>query len=473
MRIFIANPPFIKNFNRQVRWSAKTSGGLHPPIYLAYAAAVLAKKHEVKLQDAVAEGKSREEFLEGIKGFEPDLVVMETSTPSIINDSGIAEEIKKFSKTKVVLTGPHTSAMPERTLKESVVDAVTMGEYDYTLPEIAEAFEKGKPLRGIKGCAYREDSKIVINPKRELIKDLDKLPWPLRDQLPNEKYSDTLMTSPLTFIVTARGCPFLCNYCNWPSTMFGHGIRKRDPMDVVDEVEHCVKKYRLKSYKFFDDTFTCDKNHVKIICNEIIKRKIKAKWICNARVDTLDEETMRLMKKAGCSLFKIGVESGDQDILDWIKKGTKIEQIREFFKLTKKVGIQTFASFMIGYPQETEETIKKTFRLAKEIGPDMAQFVILQPLPGTELWDWMQKEGMIPKDVKWDKYITDEGYVDLVFKHPRFSQDELREICSKLWKGYYMRPKYIAKRVKRGLTSSREIKRNAAGIKKIFRYRKV
>lgn len=470
MRIFISNPPFIRHFNRQVRWSAKTSGGLHPPIYLAYAAAALEKAgFEVRLEDAIAEGRTHQQFLQDIREFNPALIIMETSTASIMNDSKLAEKIKEERDTPLVFTGSHASAMPERTLKESRADIVCIGEYDQTLPELARAIQDRKPLNGIKGTAFKDGSKIVVNEKRPLIQDLDSLPLPLRDQLPTNAYSDTLLTTPFTFIVTARGCPYQCIYCNWPSTMFGRRIRKRDPKKVVDEVEHCIKRYKLKSFKFFDDTFTCDKRHVKAVCDELIKRGIKTPWICNARVDTLDEETMRLMRKSGCYLFKIGVESGNQEILDWTKKGTNLEQVRSFFKLMKKTRIQSFASFMIGYPQETKETIKQTFQLAKEIQPDMCQFVILQPLPGTELWDWMQERGMIPKKLDWSSYMTGEGYVDLVFKHPRFSQDELHKICSKLWSGYYMRPKYILKR----LAKPGEWKRNIKGVKKIFRYRNI
>lgn len=470
MKIFISNPPFIRNFNRQVRWSAKTSGGLHPPIYLAYAAAALEKAgFEVRLEDAIAEGKSHGEFLKDIRDFNPDLIIMETSTASIVNDSKLAEKIKQERKTPLVFTGSHTSAMPERTLRESKADMVCMGEYDQTLPELARALKDMKDLKSVKGIGFKKGKKIIINEKRPLIQDLDSLPWPLRDQLPTKAYSDTLLTTPFTFIVTARGCPYLCNFCNWPSTMFGHKIRKRNPKKIVEEVEHCIKKYKLKSFKFFDDTLTCDKKHVKAICKELIRRGIHTPWICNARVDTLDEETMQLMKKAGCYLFKIGVESGNQEILDWTKKGTKLEQTRSFFKLMKKVGIQSFASFMIGYPQETRETIEQTFSLAKEIQPDMCQFVILQPLPGTELWGWMQERGMIPEDIDWSSYMTGEGYVDLVFKHPRFSQAELHQICSRLWREYYLRPGYILKR----LAKPSEWKRNVRGVKKIFRYRNV
>lgn len=470
MRIFVSNPPFISHFNRQVRWAARTSGGLHPPIYLAYAAAALKKAgFEVKLEDAIAEGRTHQQFLDDIRKFNPDLIVMETSTASIVNDSGIAERIKAERETPIVFTGSHASALPGRTLRESEADIVCIGEYDLTLPELAKTLKEGGDLRKVKGIAFKNGDKIIVNEKRPLIEDLDSLPWPLREQLPTQAYSDTLLTTPFTFIVTARGCPYLCNYCSWPHVMFGHKIRKRDPQKIADEVEYCIKKYHLKSFKFFDDTFTCDKRHVKSVCEELIRRGIRTPWICNARVDTLDEETMRLMKRAGCYLFKIGVESGSQEILDWTRKGTKLEQIRSFFRLMKGVGIQSFASFMVGYPQETPETIKQTFNLAKEIQPDMCQFVILQPLPGTELWDWMQGKGMIPKDLSWGSYITGEGYVDLVFRHPRFSQKELHKICSELWSGYYLRPGYILRR----LAKPSEWRRNIKGVKKIFRYRNV
>ena len=472
--MYISNPPFFNSFNRQVRWSAKTSGALHPPIYIAYAAANLKKNgFDVKFVDAIAEEMDIASFVKDVAKFKPSLVVLETSTPSIMNDSKIAEAIKKkMNNVKVVFTGPHVSALPLRTLKESVVDAICIREYDITIVEVAKAVKGKKEFGGIKGVAFKSGKKNVMNEPRELVEDLASLPRPMLDQLPVGKYKDTLLTEPFMFFITTRGCPYKCIYCNWPKTMFGNKARYRDPIDVVDEVEDAIKRYGLKTYKFFDDTFTIKRSHVKAICRELIRRGIKTPWICNARADKLDEEMLRLMKESGCYLMKIGVESGNQDILDWTKKGTTLDVMRKFFKLTKKVGIQTFASFMIGYPQETDDTIRQTIDFAKELEPDMAQFVILQPLPGTPLWDGMVKDGMIPKDIDWSEYITKEGYVDLVFEHPTYTKDELREISSKMWKDYYLRPKYILRRFIKGLTSVEEIRRNIHGVKKIFRYNK-
>lgn len=473
MKIFISNPPFISSFNRQVRWSAKTSGGLHPPIYLAYAAAMLAKKHEVMLRDSVAEKDDHMKFIAEVKKFEPGLVVMETSTPSVFNEKKLIGLLRKaVPEAKIVLTGSHASAMPKETLLECLPDIVCIGEYDITLFEMANRIEEGASLAKVDGVAFRQGTKVTINKRRDLVKNLDALPWPMREALPTGAYSDTLLITPFTFVISGRGCPYYCTYCNWPSTMFGHGLRMRDPGMVVDEVEYCVHRFGLRSFKFFDDTFTVNKDHVKAICAELKRRRIKTPWICNARVDTLDLETMKVMKDAGCYLFKVGIESGVQETLDWVKKGTTLEQTRKFFRNTKKAGIKTFGSVIIGYPQDTRESIEQTFNFVKEVAPDMVQFVIMQPLPGTELYEWMGKHGMLPKGNSWDEYLTDEGYVNIVFEHPNFSQDELREICSKLWKGYYMRPGYIAKRAVRGITSREELKRNVKGFNKIFRYGK-
>ena len=472
MKIFITNPPFFKNFNRQVRWSAKTSGGIHPPIYLAYAASVLEKKHDVKLLDAIASDTPIEDFYKMIDKQNPDFVIMDTSTPSILNDINIAKKIKeKHSNTKIILVGPHVSAMPENTMEIAPwVDFLTIGEYDYTLPELIENSENKDKLKNVEGIAYRDNKRIVITKHRELIENLDELPYPDRDQLPIDKYRDTLLTPPFTFIISGRGCPFRCTFCLWPQVMYGRRLRLRNYKSVVDEVEYCINRYNLKSFKFFDDTFTIVKERVNKICQELIERKIKTPWICNARVDTLDKKSMKNMKKAGCYLFKIGVESGSQKILDEIGKGTRIEQIEKFFKLTKEVGIKTFASFMIGLPSDTEETVKATINLAKRIEPDMAQFVILSPLPGTEMFNDIVKKGWVKFPIKWDDYLMEQGYINVVFKHPKFSEEELKNMCGKMWKEFYLRPKFITKRIKKGLTDSSELKRNISGIKKVFRY---
>jgi len=472
MKIFITNPPFFKNFNRQVRWSAKTSGGIHPPIYLAYAAAVLEKNHDVKLLDAIASDVSTEEFYRMINKQNPDFVIMDTSTPSILNDISIAKKIKeKNPDVKIILVGPHVSAMPENTMKIAPwIDFLTIGEYDYTLPDLIENLEKKGNLKNVEGIFYRDGKKLIKTKLRKLIDNLDELPYPDRDQLPVDKYRDTLLTPPFTFIISSRGCPFRCTFCLWPQVMYGRKLRLRNYEKVVDEVEYCINRYNLKTFKLFDDTFTVVKERVNKICQELIKRKIKTPWICNARADTLNKETMQTMKKSGCYLFKIGVESGSQKLLDEIGKGTKIEQIKRFFKLTKEIDIKTFASFMVGLPNDTEETIRATINLAKTIEPDMAQFVILSPLPGTKMFKDMIKKGWIDFPIKWNNYLMEQGYINVVFKHPRFSEEELKDICGKMWKEFYLRPRFIARRIKKGLIDSSELKRNIIGIKKVFRY---
>jgi len=419
--------------------------------------------------DCIASEVGREKFYRYVKKHSPDFLIMDTSTPSILNDINIAKEVKERVDTKIILVGPHVSTLPKETFGMAPwIDYIAMAEYDYTLPEIIDS--NGKQLKNIKGIAFKSDKKVIKTKRRDPIKNLDDLPYPDRDQLPIEKYRDTLLTPPFTFLISGRGCPYLCNYCLWPQVMFGRTLRLRNPIKVVDEVEYCVSRYNLKTYKFFDDTFTIVKERVKKICQELIKRDINTPWICNARVDTLDKESMEIMKKSGCYLFKVGVESGSQKLLDIIKKGTTIRQIKNFFKNTKEVGIKTFASFMIGLPGETRETIRNTINLAKEIEPDMVQFVILSPLPGTEMFDYMVKEGWVSFPIDWSEYITDEGYVNIVFKHPNFSEDELRNICGELWREFYLRPKFVLNRVKKGLTDFGEFRRNITGIKKVFRY---
>ena len=203
MKVYIANPPFFNSFNRQVRWSAKTSGALHPPIYIAYAAANLKKNgFDVKFVDAIAEEMDIASFVKDVAKFKPSLVVLETSTPSIMNDSKIAEAIKKkMNNVKVVFTGPHVSALPLRTLKESVVDAICIREYDITIVEVAKAVKGKKEFGGIKGVAFKSGKKNVMNEPRELVEDLASLPRPMLDQLPVGKYKDTLLTEPFMFFI--------------------------------------------------------------------------------------------------------------------------------------------------------------------------------------------------------------------------------------------------------------------------------
>jgi radical SAM superfamily enzyme YgiQ (UPF0313 family) len=299
-----------------------------------------------------------------------------------------------------------------------------MGEYEMSLLDLVKALDKNTPLGKIKGIAYKEKGKVIINPRRENIEDLDKLPFPAWHLMPMDMYFTPYSRTKTSIeVLTSRGCPFKCTYCVFPQLIYNsRKVRYRSAKSVVDEVEILLKKYKKEGIYFNDDTFTVNRNHVMGICGEIMKRKLKFRWGCFGRVDTVDREMLENMKRAGCVLIKYGVESGSQKILDRVEKGYKISDIKKAFKLTKEIGIGTHGTFMIGLPGEDSSTIEETMELAKEIDADTILWALLTPFPGTALFDEAEKKGHI-EEKNWEKYDGD-NYV--IMRTDSMSREEIK-----------------------------------------------
>ena len=307
MKVLLKNPPFLPKFSRNSRSPAVTKGGtIYYPIWLSYATGVLEKEgFEVKLIDAPAQKLSPEEVIDEVKKFEPKLVVIDTSTPSINNDIKVAESVKDATNSFVTLVGTHVSALPEETLKLSKkIDAVARKEYDYTIRDLAFVLKEGKPLQSILGLSFRKNEKIIHNPDRSMIENLDELPFVTsvyNKYLNIKNYFYSSAEYPMVMIMTGRGCPFRCFFCNWPQVFFERKYRLRSPGNVVAEFEYIVKNLpEVKEVGVEDDTLTADIPRVQKICKLLIEKGInkKLKWYANVRV-ALDLETMKLMKKAG------------------------------------------------------------------------------------------------------------------------------------------------------------------------------
>ena len=263
--------------------------------------------------------------------------------------------------------------------------------------------------------------------KRPLIENLDDLPWPSREFLPMNKYYDCPggIPTPSLQIHSSRGCPFQCVFCAWPQIMYGdNSYRTRNPVDVVNEIENCLKKYQIKSFYFDDDTFNIGKPRLMKLAEELKQRNLGLPWAAMARADTCDFETLEKMKEAGLCAIKYGVESGDQEIVDAIGKRLNLETLRNAVKKTKELGIKVHLTFTIGHPGETRETAQRTVDLALGLDPDSLQFSIATPYPGSKFYDLLEKEGkLLSKD--WDLY---DGYNNAVTRTDELSSDEILSI---------------------------------------------
>jgi len=451
MNIAFLNPPFRGTYNREVRFQAVSpQKALHPPIILGYATAVCQKnKHKVDLIDAPALEISEEETIKRLKEFEPDYVVMLTSTASVISDGQVAERISDETGAKTVAVGNHATAVPEDTLKKGF-DIVAVGEYDYTIADIA----KSTDLKLVDGICFKKGKSIVRTKPRALIQKLDELPFPAREFLPNDQYYSALYKNPFTFILAGRGCPHQCIYCAGPQLMSGRGYRMRSPQNVVAELKHLKKNFKFKSVLFNDDTLNVNKRYLLELCDLIVKEKINMPWIAYSRVDSVDPEIAVAMKKAGCFLVKIGFESGCDELLKSMKKGTRAttDQARKAAKYFLDAGIQVHGTFIFGMPGETKETIRKTIDFAKELDLDFVQFSIAQPYPGTEFFDYLKKKGYL-KFKDWGDYLDDKGMITPIFEYPHLSMNEMCYWIKQAYKEYYLRRHYILKAMKQRLTN--------------------
>lgn len=447
IKILLINEPFLPDFCRTQRWAARTRGRvLRAPDWLAYAAAVLEKSDfSVKLYDFPAMGWDKEYLKTLIRQENPDFVILDSTTPSIYSDIECAKIVKDNSKAKVLMVGPHISALPEETLKLSsgAVDVACIGEYDYTVRDVILNYER---LGTVNGIAYFSGSDIKKTLPRELIADLDELPFPAWHHLDLFKYFDGGKLFPYIDVISGRGCPNRCIFCLWPQTMHGLKYRFRSPGNVVEELKHDIKLCpRILKGEFFfeDDTFTVDKERAILLCEEILRNKLKINFSVNARVDTADSKMFKIMKRAGCRELLVGFESGVQSILDNVHKNINIAQSRRFMELVKIAGLDVHGCFVIGLPGETAETAKQTIEFALSLNCDTVQFSGAVPFPGTEFFRMAERNGWLKKS-DWSEWLF-EGEQKGVVEYPGISEKMINYYVDLGLKRFYFRPAFMLK----------------------------
>ena len=447
-------------YSRQSRSPCVTkSGTFYYPYYLAYATGVLERAgFEVKLLDAVAEGMTHQDAINFAAEFKPDVLVTDTSTPSIYNDAKISDEIKTLTGCFVVLVGTHPTALPEETFGLGNIDAVCRGEYDYTLLDLVRKLESGGKPDLVDGISYRKDGKIHHNKNRDLIENLDDLPFVsvvYKKHLNIRKYFYASLMHPQITILTARGCPYNCSFCNAP---FKNSYRTRSVENVANEFEWINKNLpEVREIMIEDETFPVNKKRVLDLCRELKKRGIGIKWSCNARVNT-DFETLDAMGGAGCRLMCVGFESPDQTSLDVINKKTTKDMQLEFMKNSKRAGLLVNGCFILGLPGDTKETIKRTVNFAKELRPDTAQFYPLMAYPGTSAYKWAKDNGLLITE-DFSKLVTKNGMHNTVISRPGLTDMELVELCDEARRQFYARPSYVLSKLGQILRHPKETKR--------------
>lgn len=400
-----------------------------------------------------------------------DLVIMHTSTPSLANDVKCAETIKaQKPDTEIGFIGAHVAVLPEETLKANpIIDFVCRNEFDYTCKEAAE----GRPYAEITGLSYREkNGNIKHNSERELIHDWDAMPSVLpvyaRD-LEIKKYFIGYLLHPYISFYTGRGCPAKCSFCLWPQTIGGHNYRAKSPEAVGREMAEAKAIFgdSVREYMFDDDTFTIDKQRA-IAISEYLK-KLKVTWSCNARAN-LDYDTLKTLRDNGLRLLLVGFESGNQEILDGIRKGIKLEVARKFMENCRKLGITVHGTFIIGLPNESQETIEETIRFACEVSPHTIQVSIAAPYPGTELYRQAQANGWFTNNNQ--NLIATSGIQLSTLEYPNLSTKQIEDGVERMYRQFYFRPQAIIPIVKEMLGDPQMLVRRLREGKEFFAYLK-
>ena len=451
MRTLLLNPPSFEKFDggASSRWPAtREIESYWYPVWLCYPAGMLP---DSKVVDAPPHGITADDVVRMAGDFE--LLVLFTSTPGYHVDVKIAGMMKDANpKLKVCFVGPPVTVEPERCLREKAIDFVIRREFDYQIVDYAN----GKPLEEIPGASFRKNGGIVHNPEAPPIEELDALPWVTRiykRDLDFRRYNVPFLLHPFVAFYSSRGCPAQCTFCLWPQTHSGHRWRLRSAADVAAEAKWAWENFEgLREIFFDDDTFNYNKRRTLEICEHLGPLGIT--WSCTSRVTT-DYETLKAMKDAGCRLMIVGYESGDPQILKNIKKGATVDMARRFTENAKKVGIKIHGDFIVGLPGETRETIRRTIQFAKELDTETIQVSVAHPYPGTEFYDYVERNGLITIAP-----MTDEGGHQLPnITYPELDRAELLEWVERFYSEYYFRPKAVWRIVRGALFDSTERKR--------------
>jgi anaerobic magnesium-protoporphyrin IX monomethyl ester cyclase len=413
---------------------------------LSVAAALQREGHEVRFFNGAF--MTHQEILQNVEKIGPQFIGIYSTTFGWEKTKKTASDLKSMFGQDVFICagGPYPIAVQERCLEDAgkCLDAVVTGEGEITTPEMIRKLTAGGEFDGVLGIAYRKGERIIKNPPRPLITDLDSLPFPSRELLGDaNRYippPGTYRQKPVAVMITSRGCNRRCIYCFQMDKDRRTGIRYRSIGNVLQEIEHCLN-LGYNEIKFLDDTFAADYNRAMDLAQEIRKRGLKFTWFASACVNQVDKPLLRAFKNAGCWAILFGAESGVQKNLNMLRKGTTLEQIRRAVREAQEVGLRVSTPFMFGIPGETFEEGLQTIQFSIELNPDMANFHAITPFPGTVLYDDLKHYGTISNDLE---DFTYQGAAFVPFTMTRQQILQLRQLALKR---FYSRPAFILRKL--------------------------
>lgn len=472
MKVLLINPPY-----NEVYSEIKRVEGVNPPIGLAYLAAYLrANNIEVEILDAHALQIGLKEL--ETKPVDYDVIGVSSMTPSLDSSLKVLRIVKKINPLcKTVMGGPHISAVPIETMNcHPEIDFAVIGEGERTILELVRAIQNEEVPINVNGIAYKKNGKIKLTPTRDFIENIDELPFPAYDLLPIDKYYQHLHHAslgknvpikPFMILCTTRGCPYNCSFCA-SEVIWHRRVRFRSAANVLSEIDILINEYNIRVLDIGDENFLLNKKRLNELLDGLIERNYDIHFKCMSRVDHVNMEILQKLKRAGCYLIRYGVESGNQEMLNRMHKDISIDQIKRAFVLTKKAGISSSASFIIGHWGETKQSVRDTIELAKKINPILANFFIAIPLPGTELYNIAMEKNLIV-NMNFSEWKLLPKLPDI--KTEELTQEDLKEWRRKAYKSFYYRPAYIVGRLRniKGMAQLRFYFKGLLAVKNLIR----
>jgi anaerobic magnesium-protoporphyrin IX monomethyl ester cyclase len=465
--VMLVNPPapdggiWIRSQHRVGRRSRENM--VWPQVSLAQMAALLQPDYRIEVVDAVATRMGWPEFEKLLREKQPKYYITQLTAPTLTNDMyGVF--LARSLGAKTIAFGTHVTPMPRETMRAfPALDFAFIGEPELTLRELVDVYEGRQPqdarllklfrdtdpgwativadgnpkahLSRIKGLVWRQGEQTVINPPRPVIPNLDDLPLPLHHLLPLEHHRVPMVKGPFTFVVTSRGCTAGCKYCI-KHVSYQHSIRLRSPENIMEELWE-LNRLGIHNIHMYTDLFTVNREQVMGLCDLIIQEGLKVKWMCNSRVDYVDEEMLQRMAQAGNWLIAWGIESGNEEVLKRAHKGYRMEQAPRALQWAKKAGIMNWGYFIIGLPGETEETVRQTIKLSKKLPLDIALFHIAAPYPGTPFFFDVIENGWFRPGTRWEEVDMDES---TVLDYPGLPAERLEYWQRRAFREWAMRP---------------------------------
>jgi anaerobic magnesium-protoporphyrin IX monomethyl ester cyclase len=443
MKVVLVNPPLRRMVSANLPAFVEEERGSYPPMGLLYIAATLrergSKSVEVKVLDTVLEDLSDRQIEDYLRREAPDVVGTQVLTFTLFDSLAVTRMAKKVNPQVVtVLGGRHCDIYPAETAALPGVDFVITGEGELPFTKLVEHLLQPDELEKIPGLTFRRGERLISNPP-QMIDDLDDLPFPARDLTAYRNYRFLLAKkSVFTTLITSRGCPYGCAFCDEGRKKF----RAVSAPRVVEEILYCKEQLGIDQFFIFDSTFTVDRRRVLDICELLVQRRANVAFDVRSRVNLIDDEVLKALKKAGCIRIQYGVESGNDEVLKAINKNILVQQVREVVRQTHKYDFEILCDFMIGLPGETEKEVEDTIRLALELPIDYAQFAITVPYPNTGLYELGMRKGIF--NDYWREFAarpTPDFQPRLWEEH--LGRDQLIDLMMRAYERFYYRPSYL------------------------------